>query len=131
MATTLTLEQMKQFVRNHFEDFVNKRNAAVIHSNMTPEFYDHDGPGGKPAGADVDEKMMLAMYPIHAGSAPDGGRDDRRRRQGRLPQYLALDRRGVRQKDAVSRVRPLAFRRKQDRGALGHCHAASRGQHVV
>ena len=62
MATTLTLEQMKQFVRNHFEDFVDKRNAAVIHSNMTPEFCDHDGPGGKPAGLDADEKMMLAMY---------------------------------------------------------------------
>jgi len=62
MSTTLTLEQMKQFVRNHFEDFVNKRNAAVIHNNMTPDFYDHDGPGGKPAGADADEKMMLGMY---------------------------------------------------------------------
>lgn len=62
MATTLTLEQMKQFVRNHFEDFVNKRNASVIHINMTQEFYDHDGPGGKPAGLDADEKMMLAMY---------------------------------------------------------------------
>ncbi len=30
MATKLTLEQMKKFVRDHFEDFVNKRNAAVI-----------------------------------------------------------------------------------------------------
>jgi len=30
MATGLTLDQMKQFVRSHFEDFVNKRNAAVI-----------------------------------------------------------------------------------------------------
>jgi predicted ester cyclase len=62
MATTLTLEQMKQFVRSHFEDFVNKRNASVIHNNMTRDFCDHDGPGGKPAGADTDEKMMLGMY---------------------------------------------------------------------
>jgi predicted ester cyclase len=62
MATTLTLEQMKQFVRNHFEDFVNKRNAAVIRENMTPDFYDHDGPGGKPTDLDGDERMMLAMY---------------------------------------------------------------------
>jgi predicted ester cyclase len=53
---------MKAFVRNHFEDFVNKRNAAVIHTNMTSDFYDHDGPGGKPTGVDGDEKMMLAMY---------------------------------------------------------------------
>lgn len=34
MATTLTLEQMKEFVRDHFEDFVNKQNAAVIRRNM-------------------------------------------------------------------------------------------------
>ena len=62
MATMLTLDQMKAFVRNHFEDFVNKRKAAVIQSNMTPDFYDHDGPGGKPTGVEGDEKMMVAMY---------------------------------------------------------------------
>jgi predicted ester cyclase len=62
LGTTLTLEQMKERVRNHFDDFVNKRNAAVIHRNMTADFYDHDGPGGKPAGAAKDEEMMLAMY---------------------------------------------------------------------
>jgi predicted ester cyclase len=62
MATKLTGDQMKQFVRQHFEDFVNKRNAAVIRKNMTPDFYDHDGPGGKPTGVDGDEQMMIAMY---------------------------------------------------------------------
>jgi predicted ester cyclase len=62
VATTLTLEQMKQFVREHFEDFVNRRNAAVIRKNMTPDFYDHDGPGGKPTGVEGDEQMMLGMY---------------------------------------------------------------------
>ena len=62
MATNLTPDQMKQFVRDHFEEFVNKRNAAVIHRNMTPDFYDHDGPGGKPTGVEGDERMMMAMY---------------------------------------------------------------------
>ena len=62
MPTDLTLDQMKQFVRNHFEDFVNDRNAAVIQKNMTPDFYDHDGPGGQPTGVEGDERMMLAMY---------------------------------------------------------------------
>ena len=62
MPTTLTPDEMKVFVRRHFEDFVNNRNAAVIHQNMTPDFYDHDGPGGKPTNADGDEKMMEAMY---------------------------------------------------------------------
>ena len=62
MATDLNPFQMKTFVRSHFEEFVNKRNATVIRSNMTPDFYDHDGPGGKPAGVEGDEKMMIAMY---------------------------------------------------------------------
>jgi predicted SnoaL-like aldol condensation-catalyzing enzyme len=62
MATDLKPEQMKQFVRDHFGDFVNKRNASVIHKNMTLDFYDHDGPGGKPTGVDGDEQMMIAMY---------------------------------------------------------------------
>jgi predicted ester cyclase len=62
MATNLTLSEMKQRVAAHFDDFVNKRNAGVIHINMSPDFYDHDGPGGKPTGVDGDEKMMLAMY---------------------------------------------------------------------
>jgi predicted ester cyclase len=62
LATTLTLDQMKQIVRDHFEDFVNRCNAAVIHKNMARNFYDHDGPGGKAADADTDERMMLNMY---------------------------------------------------------------------
>jgi len=62
MPTKLTLDEMKRFVRQHFDDFVNKRNAAVIHKNMTRDFYDHDGLGGKPTDAVGDEKMMLAMY---------------------------------------------------------------------
>ncbi|MBV9083102.1 MAG: ester cyclase [Acidobacteriaceae bacterium] len=60
--TTLSLDRMKQLVREHFEDFVNQRNAAVIHKNMTPDFYDHDGPGGRPTGVEGDERMMLGMY---------------------------------------------------------------------
>lgn len=62
MPTGLSPDQMKQFVWNHFEEFVNERNAAVIRKNMTPDFYDHDGPGGKPTDAAGDERMMIAMY---------------------------------------------------------------------
>jgi hypothetical protein len=62
MGTNLTPGQMKEFVRQHFEDFVNRRNAAVIHKNMTPDFYDHDGPGGKPADLAGEEQMMVGMY---------------------------------------------------------------------
>jgi len=59
-----TPDEMKAFVRQHFEDFVNNKNAAVIHKNMTPDFYDHDGPGGRPAGLEVDEKMMGGLYAL-------------------------------------------------------------------
>jgi ketosteroid isomerase-like protein len=62
MPTNLTVGQMKEFVRQHFEDFVNKRNAAVIRTNMTANFYDHDGPGGKPTDVARDEQMMVGMY---------------------------------------------------------------------
>ena len=64
MATTLTLDQMKNLVRDHFEEFVNNRNAAVIHKNMTSDFHDHDGPGGTPTGVDGDEQMMIGMYRV-------------------------------------------------------------------
>jgi predicted ester cyclase len=53
---------MKNIVRGHFEDFVNRRDTGVIHRNMTQDFHDHDGPGGKPAGIEANEQMMLAMY---------------------------------------------------------------------
>jgi predicted ester cyclase len=53
---------MKDFVRNHFEDFVNRRKADVIRKNMTPDFYDHDGPGGKPTDVAGDEQMMRSIY---------------------------------------------------------------------
>jgi predicted ester cyclase len=62
LATDLTPEQMKRFVREHFEDFVNRRKADVIHQNMTTDFFDHDGPGGKPTDVNGDEQMMLGMY---------------------------------------------------------------------
>jgi predicted ester cyclase len=62
LATDLTPDQMKQFVRDHFEDFVNRRKADVIHRNMTPDFVDHDGPGGKPTDVAGDAQMMLGMY---------------------------------------------------------------------
>jgi predicted ester cyclase len=62
MATNLTLAEMKQRVAEHFEDFVNRRKTSVIHDNMTVDFYDHDGPGGKPTGVEGDEAMMVKMH---------------------------------------------------------------------
>lgn len=64
MPTTLTIAEMKERVRSHFEDFVNNRKAEVIHVNMTTDFFDHDGPGGKPTGVEGDEEMMRSMYRV-------------------------------------------------------------------
>ena len=62
MPTHLSPPEMKRFVIEHFEDFVNRRKAEVIQHNMTADFLDHDGPGGKPTGVAGDEAMMRAMY---------------------------------------------------------------------
>ncbi len=62
MPTALSAEQMKAKVRSHFEEFVNQRNPQVIETNMTPGFYDHDGPGELPANLSGDERLMLGMY---------------------------------------------------------------------
>ncbi len=54
--TGLTLDAMKEFVRKHFEEFVNRKNLDIADRNFAPEFIDHgsDVPPGMapgPAGA--------------------------------------------------------------------------------
>jgi predicted SnoaL-like aldol condensation-catalyzing enzyme len=48
-GTGMSHEEMKQFVRNHFEEFVNRKNVAIGEVNFAPEFVDH--------GADVPPNM--------------------------------------------------------------------------
>lgn len=45
-------EKMKQFIRNHFEEFVNRRNLEVADVNFGPDFVDRgsDVPPGTPPG---------------------------------------------------------------------------------
>jgi predicted ester cyclase len=62
VATRFSTDEMKEFVRQHFEDFVNNKKPEVIQQNMTPDFYDHDGPGNEPTGVQGDEEMMRKMY---------------------------------------------------------------------
>jgi predicted SnoaL-like aldol condensation-catalyzing enzyme len=54
--TGMTLSEMKSFVRDHFEEFVNRQNLAIGNVNFAPEFVDRgaDVPPGiapGPAGA--------------------------------------------------------------------------------
>ena len=50
--TGFTLQEMKQFVRDHFEEFVNRKNPDIADVNLAPEFVDHgaDVPPGLPPG---------------------------------------------------------------------------------
>ena len=50
--TGMTHAQMKEFIRNHFEEFVNRKNLRVGETNFAPDFLDHgaDVPPGLPPG---------------------------------------------------------------------------------
>ena len=54
----LNLEEMKQFVRNHFQDFVNRKQTEVALTNLSEDFLDHDEPGGVAVGAHAAKAMM-------------------------------------------------------------------------
>jgi hypothetical protein len=48
----MTHAEMKEFIRNHFEEFVNRKNLGIGEVNFAPEFVDHgaDVPPGLPPG---------------------------------------------------------------------------------
>lgn len=50
--TGMTQAEAKEFVRNHFEEFVNRKNLKIGEVNFAPEFVDHgaDVPPGLPPG---------------------------------------------------------------------------------
>ncbi len=50
--TGMTHEEAKEFVRDHFEEFVNRKNPKIGEVNFAPEFVDHgaDVPPGLPPG---------------------------------------------------------------------------------
>src|SRR6202045_774035 len=50
--TGMTLTEMKEFIRDHFEEFVNRKNLNIGEVNFAPSFVDHgaDVPPGLPPG---------------------------------------------------------------------------------
>ena len=130
MATKMTLDQMKKFVREHFEDFVNQRKAAVIRKNMTADFYDHDGPGGKPTGVDGDEQMMIAMYKSMPDLHVTIEEMVAEGRQSDVPERLAFHRHHIGPEDAIPWFCAVALRGGEDRRTLGHSHFAPQGTAV-
>jgi predicted ester cyclase len=50
--TAMTHGEARQFIRNHFEEFVNKKNVQIGNINFAADFVDHgaDVPAGMPPG---------------------------------------------------------------------------------
>ena len=60
----LSLEEMKTFVRNHFDDFVNRKQSDAALRNFSNDFLDHDEPGGVAVGAQAAKAMMEGVYQL-------------------------------------------------------------------
>jgi predicted SnoaL-like aldol condensation-catalyzing enzyme len=63
-STGMTHEEMKAFVRDHFEQFVNHQNLAIADVNFAPEFVDHgaDVPPGTPPGPAGAKQYVGGAY---------------------------------------------------------------------
>lgn len=64
----MSVEEMKTFIRNHFEQFVNRKNLDIADVNFSSDFVDHgtDVPPGTPpgpAGAKQYVGSALKKYP--------------------------------------------------------------------
>jgi predicted ester cyclase len=64
MAEPPSPERNAQFVRDHFEAFVNRKDLDAIERNLDPGFMDHDGPGGRVVDRAADRAMMARMHQI-------------------------------------------------------------------
>jgi predicted ester cyclase len=56
------LEEMKDFVRRHFDNFVNRQMSEVALQNFSDDFLDHDEPGGAVIGPLAAKTMMEKAY---------------------------------------------------------------------
>ena len=62
--TGMTLAELKQFVRNHFEEFVNRKNLNIADVNFAADFVDHgsDVPPGTAAGPAGAKQYVGGAY---------------------------------------------------------------------
>jgi len=59
--TGMTQAEMKEFIRNHFEQFVNRKNLHVGEVNFAPNFVDH--------GADAPQDCLPDPRALYSTSA--------------------------------------------------------------
>ena len=57
-APGFTLDEMKTFVRRHFDHFVNRKQSETALQNFSDDFLDHDEPGGPVVGPVAAKSMM-------------------------------------------------------------------------
>jgi ketosteroid isomerase-like protein len=57
-------EEAKTFVRNHFEDFVNRQDLAAADRNFSPDYREHgsDVPPGLPPGPAGSKQYLAAAF---------------------------------------------------------------------
>lgn len=62
--TGITHSEMREFVRNHFEEFVNRKNLEIGKTNFAREFVDHgaDVPPGTPPGPEGAMQYVGGAY---------------------------------------------------------------------
>ncbi|MGH9759578.1 MAG: ester cyclase [Blastocatellia bacterium] len=64
LNTGMTISEMKEFVRSHFEEFVNRKNLDIADVNLAPEFQDRgsDVPPGTPQGPAGAKQYVGGAY---------------------------------------------------------------------
>jgi len=58
----MSLEEMKIFVKKHFEDFVNRKISRAALENFSEDFLDHDEAGGPAVGPLAAKEMMERTF---------------------------------------------------------------------
>jgi len=65
--TGMSHAEMKEFIRNHFEQFVNRKNLSVVELNFAPGFVDHGAdvpPGLAPGREGAIEYVGAALKKV-------------------------------------------------------------------
>jgi ketosteroid isomerase-like protein len=60
----MTTEEAKDFVRRHFEDFVNRQDLSAADRNFAADYREHgaDAPAGSPPGPDGPKRYLAAAF---------------------------------------------------------------------
>ena len=60
----MSTEANKEFVRNHFEEFVNRKNLEIADKNFAPEYQEHgaDAPPDCPPGPAGPKRYLAAAF---------------------------------------------------------------------